>query len=206
LQTKTEHPYVEVNPKICNGSPVVAGTRVRIVDIAIEYEYLNRTPDEIINAHPHLKLEQVHDALSYYYENRDEMDKKIKEDKQFIQKITEIQKGRWSHIKPIKIYADESVNVAIVEGLKRRGVNAFSAKDLGKLGLTDEEQLKTAIQKQAVIFTHDVDFIKIAIKRNHLGIIYVHQQKLTIGECIKKLKFIAETKTAEEMQNQILFL
>lgn len=206
MQTKTEHPYVEVNPKICNGSPVVAGTRVRIVDIAIEYEYLNRTPDEIINAHPHLKLEQVHDALSYYYENRDEMDKKIKEDKQFIQKITEIQKGRWSHIKPIKIYADESVNVAIVEGLKRRGVNAFSAKDLGKLGLTDEEQLKTAIQKQAVIFTHDVDFIKIAIKRNHLGIIYVHQQKLTIGECIKKLKFIAETKTAEEMQNQILFL
>lgn len=44
------------------------------------------------------------------------------------------------HIKAIKIYADESVNIAIVEGLKRRGVNAFSAKDLGKLGLTDEEQ------------------------------------------------------------------
>ena len=68
---------------------MVAGTRVRIVDIAIEYEYLNRTPDEIINAHPHLKLEQVHDALSYYYENREAMDKKIKEDKQFIQKISE---------------------------------------------------------------------------------------------------------------------
>jgi predicted nuclease of predicted toxin-antitoxin system len=106
----------------------------------------------------------------------------------------------------IKIYVDESVNVAIVEGLKRRGVNAFSAKDLGKLGLTDEEQLKTAIQNQAAIFTHDVDFIKTAINKKHLGIIYVHQQKLTIGECIKKLKFIAETKTAEEMQNQILFL
>ena len=78
LQTKTEHPYVEINPKICSGSPVIAGTRVRIVDIAIEYEYLNRSPDKIINAHPHLKLEQVHDALSYYYENRDAMDKKSK--------------------------------------------------------------------------------------------------------------------------------
>jgi len=87
LQTKTEHPYVEVNPKICNGSPVVAGTRVRIVDIAIEYEYLNRTPDEIINAHPHLKLEQVHDVLSYYYENREAMDKKIRKDKQFINSL-----------------------------------------------------------------------------------------------------------------------
>ena len=94
LQTKTEHPYVAINEKICGGSPVVTGTRVRIVDIVIEYEYLNRTPDEIINAHPHLKLEQVHDALSYYYENREAMDNKIKEDKQFIQKISETQKAR----------------------------------------------------------------------------------------------------------------
>ncbi len=94
LQTKTEHPYVSINPQICGGSPVVAGTRVRIVDIALEYEYLNCSPDEIINAHPHLKLEQVHDALSYYYENREEMDKKIKDDKTFIQKLTEAHKGR----------------------------------------------------------------------------------------------------------------
>lgn len=108
--------------------------------------------------------------------------------------------------KRISIYADESVNNAIVEGLRRRGINAFSAKDLGKLGQTDEEQLKTAIQKQAAIFTHDVDFIKIAINKNHPGIIYVHQQKLTIGECIRKLKIITETKTPEEIQNQIIFL
>jgi len=85
---------VEINPKICNGSPVVAGSRVRIVDVAIEYEYLNRSPDEIINAHPHLKLEQIHDALSYYYEHRTEMDKKIKEDQQFIEKLIQTQKGR----------------------------------------------------------------------------------------------------------------
>jgi uncharacterized protein (DUF433 family) len=83
-----------VNPKICSGSPVIAGTRVRIVDIAIEYEYLNCSPDEIINAHPQLKLEQIHDALSYYYEHRDELDKKIKEDKQFVERLMETQKGR----------------------------------------------------------------------------------------------------------------
>jgi uncharacterized protein (DUF433 family) len=41
LQTKTEHPYVEINSEICNGSPVVAGTRIRVVDMAIEYEYMN---------------------------------------------------------------------------------------------------------------------------------------------------------------------
>jgi uncharacterized protein (DUF433 family) len=91
-KTKTEHPYVDINPKICGGSPVIRGTRMRIVDIAIEYEYLNRAPDDIITTHPHLKLEQIHDALSYYYENRAEIDEKIRADEKFIQKLSK--KGR----------------------------------------------------------------------------------------------------------------
>jgi hypothetical protein len=41
----------------------------------------------------------------------------------------------------IRIYTDESVDVAIAQGLQRRGVEAFSARDRDKLGLTDEEQL-----------------------------------------------------------------
>jgi len=93
-ETKVKHPYVEINSKICNGSPIIKGTRIRIIDIAIEYEHLNHTPDEIINAHPHLKLEQIHDALSYYYENQAELDKKIRQDKQFIQQLSKTQKGR----------------------------------------------------------------------------------------------------------------
>jgi len=91
---KTEHPYVEINPKKCNGSPVVKGTRIRIVEIAMEYEYFNHTPDDIINAHPHLKLEQIHDALSYYYENRASLDEKIRQDEQFIEEAAATQKGR----------------------------------------------------------------------------------------------------------------
>jgi len=51
-KAKINHPYIEANEKICGGSPVIKGTRTRVVDIAIEYEYLNHTPDEIISAHP----------------------------------------------------------------------------------------------------------------------------------------------------------
>ncbi len=75
----------------------------------------------------------------------------------------------------IKIYADESVNIAIVEGLKRRGVEAFSAKDIGKVGLTDEEQIEVAKRSGAVVLTHDVDFLRIAMEKDHTGVIYVHQ-------------------------------
>ncbi|MDI6846703.1 MAG: DUF433 domain-containing protein [Candidatus Bathyarchaeia archaeon] len=87
-KAKVNNPYIEADEKICGGSPVIKGTRMRVVDIAVEYEYLNHTPDEIITAHPYLKLEQVHDALSYY-ENRKELDQKIKSDKQFVQKLSE---------------------------------------------------------------------------------------------------------------------
>jgi len=45
-----------------------------------------------------------------------------------------------------------------------------------------------------------------AITKGHLGIIYVHQQKLSIGDCIKRLKLIAETRTQKEMENQVFFL
>lgn len=108
----------------------------------------------------------------------------------------------------IRIYADENVNVAIVEGLKRRGVDIWSAVDTGKLGLSDEEQLKYAIEEKAVIFTHDDDFLSIIAesKIEHYGIIYVHPQHLLIGECIRRLKTIAETISPEEMHNRIIFL
>jgi hypothetical protein len=48
------------------------------LDIAIEYEYLGTTADEIVDADPHLTLPQVHDALFFYYEHREELDREIR--------------------------------------------------------------------------------------------------------------------------------
>ncbi|MGV7222764.1 MAG: DUF433 domain-containing protein [Nitrospinales bacterium] len=80
----TSHPYIVINKDVCGGSPIIEGTRTRVIDIAIEYEVLGHSPDEIIRSHPHVSLYQIHDALSYYYENRDELDQKIKKDRGFI--------------------------------------------------------------------------------------------------------------------------
>jgi uncharacterized protein (DUF433 family) len=79
------HPYVIRDERISGGSAVIRGTRTRVVDVVIEYEYLVRSPDEIISAHPHLTLQQIHDALSYYYENREEIDRKIKDEQEFVE-------------------------------------------------------------------------------------------------------------------------
>lgn len=75
---ETVHPYITTDARISGGSPVIEGTRVRVLDVAIEYQYLGRTPDEIVESHPHLTLAQVHDAISYYYEHREDQDEEIR--------------------------------------------------------------------------------------------------------------------------------
>jgi len=76
-EKKTLHPFIITSKVICNGSPVIKGTRTRVIDIAIEYDRIGYTPDQIVDAHPHLDLVKVHDALSYYYENRERLDEEI---------------------------------------------------------------------------------------------------------------------------------
>src|SRR4030065_1455856 len=73
------HPYISIDKKIRGGEPVIAGTGIRVLDIAIRYEIMGMSPEDIIVALPHLNLSHVHDALSYYYEHKNEIDKKWKE-------------------------------------------------------------------------------------------------------------------------------
>jgi uncharacterized protein (DUF433 family) len=53
--------------------PVVAGTDIKVAQIASEHEHLGMTPDEIVEAHPHLTLADVHAALSYYFDHMEEI-------------------------------------------------------------------------------------------------------------------------------------
>ena len=66
---------------------MISGTRIRVIDVVIEYDRLGMTPDEIIDAHPHLTLEAVHDALSYYYENREFFDTNISKRKEDLKNL-----------------------------------------------------------------------------------------------------------------------
>ncbi len=68
------YPYVISDPLICVGQPHVQGTRITVQRIALEVEQLGMTPDEVLAAHPHLTLAQVHAALAYFYDHRQEID------------------------------------------------------------------------------------------------------------------------------------
>lgn len=75
--SSSPHDFITQTPDICGGAPVIAGTRIRVSHIAYRYERERQSPDEIVQAYPHLTLAQVHAALAYYYCHRDAIDREI---------------------------------------------------------------------------------------------------------------------------------
>ena len=57
--------HIDTSPK----RPVIRGTGIKVSQVAFEYERKAMTPDEIVEAHPHLSLADVHSALAFYYDN-----------------------------------------------------------------------------------------------------------------------------------------
>lgn len=56
--------FIEVNPKIMMGKPVIKGTRIT-VELILEKLSLGETVENIQEAHPHISKEQIHAALAF---------------------------------------------------------------------------------------------------------------------------------------------
>jgi len=79
MATKVEHAYIERVQGIQGGRPVIKGTRTPVRSIVM-YHRMGVTPEEIQIKLPHLNLAQIYDALSYYYDFKDEIDHDIDAD------------------------------------------------------------------------------------------------------------------------------
>lgn len=111
----------------------------------------------------------------------------------------------------LKLYTDENVDIRVAEGLRRRGVEAWSAYEEGMLGMLDEEQFAHAAKLKAAIFTHDHHFIERALEMSqrgetHYGVLFVEMHRLGLGECIRRLALYPEILSSEDMMNRVEFL
>lgn len=84
---RVAHPYIDPEPRASKGNPVVKGTRIKVIDIALRYELMGMTPDQIVEQFPHLTLPQIHDALSFYYEHKEELDRQSQRDQTVIEEL-----------------------------------------------------------------------------------------------------------------------
>ena len=72
--TKIPHPHIERREGVCGGRPVLAGTRFPVRSVVGYVLRQGMTPEELVVEFPYLSLASVHDALSYYYDHREEID------------------------------------------------------------------------------------------------------------------------------------
>src|SRR5262245_33017219 len=111
----------------------------------------------------------------------------------------------------VNLYMDVHVPRAVTEGLRQRGVDVLTAQDDGTTRLDDPDLLDRAPALQRVLFSQDEDLLREAARRqgsseHFAGLVYLHQQVLTIGQTIRDLELIAKVYEPEDMADRVEYL
>jgi len=72
------HPYVTSKKGVCGGRSIVRGTRIPVWSL-IQWYKQGMSIEDVMREFPQLRPAQVHDAFSYYYDNRKEIEKDVNE-------------------------------------------------------------------------------------------------------------------------------
>lgn len=59
------------------GVPLIAGTTMKVIALVLERAAYGWSPEELHFQHPYLSLGQIHSALAYYWDHKDELDQDI---------------------------------------------------------------------------------------------------------------------------------
>jgi uncharacterized protein (DUF433 family) len=72
--------HIGIRPGYCGGKPHILGHRIKVKHVAVWSERMQMTPEAIVEQHPTITLAQVHAALAYYHDHRDEIQAEIAEE------------------------------------------------------------------------------------------------------------------------------
>jgi uncharacterized protein (DUF433 family) len=82
--------HIEVGSEVCAGQPRIAGTRIRVQDIAVLHERLGLSVDEIVSRYPHLTLAGVYSALAYYHDHRAQIDAQMADGQRLVDAMRQL--------------------------------------------------------------------------------------------------------------------
>ncbi|HEO64677.1 MAG TPA: DUF433 domain-containing protein, partial [Spirochaetes bacterium] len=71
--------YIESKDGYCGGRPIITGTKFPVRSVVAYVLHQGLTPEELVREFAHIELYHVYDALSYYYDHKDEIDRDIEE-------------------------------------------------------------------------------------------------------------------------------
>ena len=113
----------------------------------------------------------------------------------------------------LRLYFDHNAHLWLAEAVRRHGIDAVVAKDVGNAAAADEEHLRWATEHGRTVFTFDRnDFPRLneewqARGEPHAGIIVsVAPPELPAPAVLRRLLRLLDTVTADEMANRLLWL
>lgn len=113
----------------------------------------------------------------------------------------------------ILLYIDEdAIDERFVTALKARQVDVLTVADVGMLHRSDEAQLDWAREHHRVLFTFNIrDFYQLHSDclmqgGSHAGMILALQQRHSIGELLRGVMKLIQSKSAEDIEGDVVFL
>ena len=77
--------HIELDDK---GVAWIRGTKIKVIEVALDKIANGSSPEEIHFQYPHLSLAQIHSALAYYYDHQVEFDAEIARQLERIDSLT----------------------------------------------------------------------------------------------------------------------
>jgi len=111
----------------------------------------------------------------------------------------------------IPLYMDVHVPLAITTALRLRGVDVLTAQEDGMDEACDPDILDRATALGRAVFTQDDDFLAESTRRQRAGerfagVIYGHQQQVTISSCIRDLEMASGVYDAADISDRVEYL
>lgn len=111
----------------------------------------------------------------------------------------------------LRFYMDVHVPAAITEGLRRRGIDVLTSQQDGTRQVDDETLLLRSTELGRVLFSQDDDLLRIAAawqagNQPFAGVVFAHQQRASVGQCVEDLELIAECCSAAEVSGRVIFV
>jgi uncharacterized protein (DUF433 family) len=89
METRYEH--ITLNE---DGVPTIAGTTMKVVELVVEQQAYGWSPEELYFQHPYLTLGQIHSALAYYQDHREELDDDIQRRLEWVEALRQSRGAR----------------------------------------------------------------------------------------------------------------
>ncbi|MDI6770673.1 MAG: DUF433 domain-containing protein [Anaerolineales bacterium] len=74
LATETRYEHIVIDESL---SPIIGGTGMKVIELILDRIAYGWSPEELQFQHPYLTLGQIHSALAYYWDHREELDQDI---------------------------------------------------------------------------------------------------------------------------------